>query len=288
MAAVVCAPGEYSIVNETACWPCEANHFCQDGLRHACGVGHWAPPRSEACRPCPPGMECGPAGGVVPCGFGTYSPGNRSACSACTECGDRRTARRCNATHDSACDALAAPTAVITVFQEFRTGVPGELFGLFVMIYAAALPRARVTRVCGGARCVDCFQGVCPDTRSLRGPAYSTRLEIRFDAGALEPNLKTLADSAYLLETAKDTMARLTDAPFVSYSRVEHRVVCPDGVWDGARCQPTSRAMRPPDDARSWVGLCVGIAILLVMVMSGGQRPRWTPVPVTEAPPRED
>ena len=283
-----CALGEYSIDNCTACWPCEANHFCQAGIKTECRPGQWSPVGSGECRPCPPGMECGGAG-VKACDFGTFSPGNQSACTRCSSCEDQVTVRRCNSTHDSMCEQLTMALAIITIHQEFRTTIHAELFGMFVMIYASALPRARVVQVCGGNRCVDCFQGLCANVRTLQGPMYRTQIEIQFDAKILEPNLEALTRSAYLLETAKDTMSKLTDAPFIAYSRVEHRILCPGHrtVWDGSRCREHRIIEQEADSARTWVGLVVGILILLAMVVSG-RKPQWTPVAAVDDLVRED
>jgi hypothetical protein len=52
-------------------------------------------------------------------------------------------AARCNRTQDSECARTTAPLAVVTILQEFRTEVDGEIFTMFAMILASTLPRAR-------------------------------------------------------------------------------------------------------------------------------------------------
>ena len=236
LALCACAIGEYCATGSPACWPCAANHFCRNGIQTPCPNGQWSLARSGECRPCPPGMECGTT--LRRCGLGTFSPENRSRCDPCTECKEL-TLQRCNATHDSVCGKARSPIAVVRIHQEFRTAVHAEVFGVFAMIYASTLPKSRLMQICDAERCVDCFQGVCPVAKlqRLEGPAYRTTIEIRSDAHRLQHNVHSLTQSAFLQETAKDTMRKLTDTPFVAYARVEHNVICPEGlVWEQDEC----------------------------------------------------
>ena len=255
VALCTCALGEFLLDNCTdarnaTCWPCPADHFCLNGTQTPCPLGHWAPRQSGECRPCPPGMECGPHG-MRRCGIGTFA--DRGRCVMCTHC-RQLTTTRCNSTHDSVCGKTTLPLSVVKVHQEFRTDAPGELFGVFALIYASALPRSRLERVCDQKRCVDCFQGACPvaEMGRLVGPGYRLTIEVRPGGAA------AFSNSAFLLETAKDTMRKLTDAPFVAYTRVEHSVICPDGLqWDGTRC-----AAEAPRSTRTWMGLVAGVLLL--------------------------
>lgn len=229
----------------------------------------------DECVPCEPGMQClgGPL--VEACPLATYSPGNLSQCIRCKACPEL-TRARCNATHDSVCEKTQSPLAVITVFQEYRTKVDGETFGMFAMVYATSLPRAQLLRVCNGQDvCVGCFQGACPPSlRTLGGPEYRMAIEIRSDASRLMQNLEALTHTAFLMETAKHAMAKVTTIPFVAYSRVEHNIICPEGgVWDGVVCAGETVA----SSSRTWVGLLVCVIVVALCAVCRRRESSWVP-----------
>lgn len=224
----------------------------------------------EGCIPCPRGMECMGGPDVRSCELATFSTGNQSRCSQCTGCREI-TVARCNATHDSVCEATPYALAVMTLTQYYKTLVDGETFAMFAMVLASSLPKAQLMKVCGGGepRCVHCFQGQCPVARLKRvivppppGAAYEIVIEIRSNAARLSTNVESLTQSAFLPEQAKTTMSKLTDLPFALRSRVDHAVICPDAAeWNGGECVPpiTDNA------ARTWLGLGVS-AVLLVLI----------------------
>ena len=205
-------------------WMCDNGYVDFQGRCRRCPIGMQK--MDGKCIPCMPGFECFGGPEVNACDLGKYSPGNRTSCLQCTEC-RQITVTRCNLTQDSVCSTTKAPLALITIHQEFRSEVDGETFAMFAMIYASSLPKARLLRVCGESVCIDCFQGICPIQRMksrLLGPSYQLAIEIRFEARRLVHNMEMLTKTAFLSETAKTTMSKLTDIPFVALSRVESTV----------------------------------------------------------------
>lgn len=233
----------------------------------------------EGCVPCPRGMECLGGAEVRSCELATFSGGNRSRCSACSLCREI-TVARCNASHDSVCEVTPYAIAVISLTQYYRSMVSGETFAMFALVLASSLPKAQLVRVCSGfdeqAECVRCFQGQCPMAKmkqlmSSNGHAYELEVEIRPNAVRLSTNVESLTQTAFLPELAKTTMAKLTDLPFTLRSRVEHRVLCPEGgEWNGGECV----APMSTNAARSWLGLGVSIVLLAMLGAYGGSRRR--------------
>ena len=253
----------------------DANCSCVDGYIARGGecrrgpAGTWAE-RVDACSPCEPGFQCAGGPDVHVCEIGTYSPGNLSKCHGCQECGEL-TVGRCNATHDSLCERVTHPMAVIRVWQQFRTSVDGETFLMFGMVLASSVPKAQLVKVCDIKNCVRCFQGMCPaagSAKGIYGPVYDLVMEIRTDVVKLSESIKSLSQTEYLRETARTTMAKLTDMPFNVYTKVEHQVVCPDdAAWNGRLCvYPTNR---------TWMGLAVVSVVLLGAGVVGLNRKRW-------------
>jgi hypothetical protein len=233
-------------------------------------------------------MECMGGADVRPCDLATFSSGNRSRCAACTPCKEV-TVARCNATHDSVCEATPYPLAVVTLTQYYKTQVDGETFAMFAMVLASTLPKAQLLKVCGGGepRCVHCFQGQCPVARMKRvimlgsEKMYEIVIEIRSAAARLSTNVESLTQSSFLPELAKTTMSKLTDAPFALRSRVDHVVICPDEAeWNGGECvAPIST-----NAARTWLGLGVSIVLLALLgAYRGGRRAAQDKVPVSWA-----
>jgi hypothetical protein len=231
--------------------------------------------RGGVCVPCDPGYECQGGNEVRACGLGTYSQGNQSKCSACTDCKEIVTAR-CNATTDSACAQTTVPLAVVTIYMTFKTHVDGETFAMFALIFVASLPRTRLVSVCGDDACYECFQGVCPAQRMkarLQGPVYQITAEARFNANKLNQNLEILAQGSSLREAAAAAMGKLTNSPFSSESHVQHEVICPGGMaWDKrlSLCYTTSDT--GGSSPRTWAGLIAGVLILAAVAVYGGRR----------------
>ena len=253
----------------------ETNCSCVDGYIEwgnqcrRCPAGTWAM-LADSCAPCEPGFECAGGPEVHFCDIGTYSPGNLSQCYGCTQC-DELTVGRCNETHDSVCEKATHPTAVIEVWQQFRTPIEGETFLMFAMVLASSLPKTQLVKACDVKGCVRCFQGLCPAAGSvgkLNGPVYDLFMETRTDVHKLSESIESLTQTEYLLDVAKTTMAKLTELPFTAYTRVEHRVICPDdAAWNGRECVfPTNR---------SWVGLAVVSGVLLCAGLVGSSRQKW-------------
>lgn len=263
---------------------------------------------TTTCIPCPSGMECRGGAEVRACALATFSGGNRSRCARCTRC-QEITVARCNATHDSVCEATPYALAVITLVQRYRTMASGEVFAMFALVFASSIPKAQLVRVCrdsaavatlaaagigkeddletdeeggwgGGSaedgRCVRCFQGKCPVERMKRlmpGPehAYMLEIEIRPNALRLTSNVESLTQSAFLPELAKTTMAKLTDLPFTLHTHVEHSVICPnEGAWNGGECVPQYNAAA---SARAWIGLGASI-VIIALIGAYGSRAR--------------
>ena len=236
-----------------------------------------APLAEEGCIPCPRGMECMGGPEVRSCDLATFSVGNRSRCSQCAGCREI-TVARCNATHDSVCEATPYALAVLTLTQYYKTIVDGETFAMFAMVLASSLPKAQLVKVCGGGepRCVHCFQGQCPVARLKRvivtpppGGAFEIVVEIRSNAARLSANVESLTQSSFLSEQAKTTMSKLTDLPFALRSIVDHAVICPDAAeWNGGECMPPTTN----NDARTWLGLGVSAALLVLIGVYRGRR----------------
>jgi len=288
----VCPTDTYSTRGSAQCADCRpfsgcAKPLCTEALHCTCDPGYidyrgsclrCAPGTfkedNSTCAPCPAGFECLGGADMRRCEHGTYAAGNASHCRDCADCREVLVLR-CNQTHDSVCTETAAPLAVVTILQDFRAEVDGEVFTMFAMILASTLPKARLMHVCGGGVCLDCFQGVCPVQRmkkQLYGPMYRTGIESRFHAARLHQNLETFTHSDFLAETSRATMRKLTDAPFTMTSRVVHEVICPgDQVWD-----PRAMVCHRPSDAplgspRTWLGLLLGISILGGVALYGGR-----------------
>jgi len=231
------------------------------------------------CDPCNPGLECRGGADVAICSIATYSPGNLSRCFPCLRCPEL-TRSRCNATHDSVCESAVGPLAVITVYQEFKTRVDGDIFGMFIMVYATSLPKAQLLRVCNAQDvCIQCFQGSCPVSsfRSLSGPEYHTAIEIRSDASRLQQNLEALTHTAFLMEAAKHAMRKVTPVPFVAFSRVEHAIICPGGKgkWNGAECATVDTSAA---SSRTWMGLLMCLMAVTACSLIGARRSGWEQV----------
>ena len=227
------------------------------------------------CIHCLAGHECLGANNVRKCGLGTFSGGNSSKCTPCTDCSEI-VVSRCNATNDSICAPTTVALAVVTVFQTFKTALDGETFTMFAMIFASSLPKARLLSICAGDICLECFQGVCPvqhmKTR-LSGPVYRLTIEARFNAVKLYQNLEILSQTNFLVETATATMRKLTDIPFETDSHVQHEVICPEGlVWDKRLAVCYAASDSSPTSSRTWVGLAIGICMLVLIGVYGGRR----------------
>jgi hypothetical protein len=99
---------------------------------------------------------------------------------------------------------------------------------------------------------------------------YMTAIEIRSETNRLVQNVEALTNTAFLLESAKTAMRKLTDVPFVAYSRVEHRVICPDesARWDGGACIQHEDSAA----ATTWLGLLAGVVILVAVAVYGRRR----------------
>ena len=247
---------------------CIHGYIERGGECRRCPAGTWAV-GVDHCAACEPGFECAGGPEVRRCEIGTYSPGNLSQCHGCLAC-EETTLSRCNATQDSVCEKTAYPLAVIDIWQQFRSYIDGEMFLMFAMVLASSIPKTQLVKVCDMKGCVRCFQGMCPaagSARMLLGPVYEISMEIRTDVTGLSTSIESLTQSKYLDTVAQTTMAKLTDAQFSVYSRVEHRVICPDGaVWDGKMCQyPTNR---------TWVGLGIVSVVLIVIGVVGMNRKR--------------
>lgn len=288
----VCPIDTYSTRGSAQCMDCRpfsgcAKPLCTEAYNCTCDPGYidyrgaclrcaaGTSKENNTCVQCAPGFECLGGADVHRCGLGTYANGSASKCSDCTDCREVLVAR-CNQTHDSVCARTTVPLAVVTILQDFRTEVDGEIFTMFAMILASTLPKARLLHICGGATCIQCFQGVCPVQRmkrQLNGPLYRTAIESRFNANKLYQNLEGLTQSNFLYRTAEATMRKLTDLPLTASERIEHEVLCPeDMVWDARM----GVCFRPSDASRSgsprtWLGLLFGIAILAGVGVYGGR-----------------
>ena len=320
---VLCAPGEYCLGKTHhepcptdmyshrgagMCTPCrmnsgclkqctsEANCTCDSGYINSLGECRRCPSgtmeHQDRCIPCLPGLECGGGADVWRCPLTTWSPGNVSTCLPCEKCSEI-TSSRCNSTHNSVCDLTLVPLGVLNVFQQYTimestTTVDGEMFGTFALLYVASIPKAQLLRVCDKDQCVQCFQGMCPNTnnnnddsarmRKLFGPGYEIAFEVRTFASRMDDNLESLNRPAYLSELAKTTMQKLTDDEFIFFSRIEHSVICPSGLfWDKTTCRErySSDTEGVKQSSRSWVGLGLAILILISLTILGWNGRRW-------------
>jgi hypothetical protein len=63
-------------------------------------------------------------------------------------------------------------------------------------------------------------------------------------------------------------MRRVTEAPFVAYSRVDHEVICPDegASWDGGAC------VQRQDSAAVTTWVVLGVAVLVAVAVYGRRR----------------
>lgn len=261
--------------------PCvdSANCTCDDGyVEHGGECVRCRPgtlkSANGSCIPCSPGFECRGGADVKACDLGTFSAGNLTSCAQCTDC-KQIVATRCNETHDSVCAKTTLPLAVIRINQDFHTDLDSDTFIMFAMIYASSLPKARLVSVCDLAVCMQCFQGVCPRTRpKLYGPAFRVLVEIRTDSNRVYQNIEALSQSNYLSDAATNTMRKLTDMPFTTRPRLDYEVICPDGKqWDLrlSLCYiPTEGDASP----RTWLGLLLGICLLIAIGVYGGKRYR--------------
>jgi len=253
----------------------QSNCTCDDGYVDVLGECRRCAPgtrkdSSTSCVPCEAGFECAGGPDVRMCDIATFSVGNQSKCTQCSKCSEL-TVSRCNATHDSVCEKTALPLAVITLYQHYKTEVDGETFAMFAMVYASSLPKAQLLRVCDELECVQCFQGVCPVSKMPRlgGPKFSIVIEIRAYTTRLFQNVESLSSSNFLQEQAKTTMAKITDAPFTSITRVEQAVICPGGAdWDGGMCIPKPES----NSARTWLG--VSVVLMCMLAVFGRERER--------------
>ena len=274
-----CPNDTYSYQGAATCLPCrpysECGHECTDGSSctcvsgyvergndcRRCPAGTWAD--SGECLPCKAGFECAGGPDVQRCAIGKFSPGNLSQCSHCLLCPEL-TAARCNATHDSVCEKTTHPLAIISVWQRFKAFVDGNAFVMFAMVYASSLPKAQLRRACDTTQCVECFQGICPApvVTRLYGPVYELTMEMQStDVHRLKESVDALAKTEFLLEIARTTMAKLSDVQFSLETKVEYRIVCPEGsVWDGKLC-----AAPVSGSSRTWAGLAVTSVVLIAV-----------------------
>ena len=288
-----CPSDMYSHRGAGMCSPCRMNSgclkHCTSELNCTCDEGYvdsmgecrrCATGTMEfdgECVMCPSGLECKGGADVWQCPLTTWSPGNLSTCLTCDRCPEI-TSSRCNSTHNSVCERTAIPLGVLSVFQQYTADyVDGEMFGTFALLYAASIPKAQLLRVCDKDRCVQCFQGLCPDSTRMRrlfGPGYELAIEVRTFASRIDDNLETLNRPTFLSELAKTTMRKLTPEPFLFFSRIEHSTICPQGlVWDKVSCRERRNASK--DKQRSWVGLALSALILTALAVLGWNGRKW-------------
>ena len=286
-----CPADMFAVLGSAMCTACRPNSECRappcvdaadctcaDGYIDVRGECRRCPPGTRSvdaasCEPCDPGMECLGGADVRECAIGTFSGGNRSACARCTQCPELTTAR-CNRTHDSVCDRATFPFAVITVRQRYGTMVAGDLFRLYSLVYASAIPRAQVDKFCDATRCVECFQGMCPPGGVLHPSTYELVLALNMDVSRLSSAVETLTQTDYLHQTAITAMTKVTEEQFTVKSSVEHTVVCPEEeTWNGQGCVSGR--------SRTWLGLMV-VGVLLATLGACGyrqQQAKWSKVP---------
>lgn len=289
-----CPMDMYSHRGAGMCTPCrlnsgcmkhcmsEANCTCDDGYVDVLGEcrqclsGTIKDAQRNQCIPCPPGHECKGGADVWPCSLTTWSPGNASSCLPCDKCPEI-TASRCNSTHNSVCERTLVPLGVLNVFQQYTVSVDGETFGTFALLYAASIAKAQLLRVCDKDRCVQCFQGLCPDStrmRRLYGPGYELAFEVRSFSSKIDESLEAFNHPTYLSELAKTTMRKLTAEEFLFFSRIEHSTICSTGLsWDGTACREPRK--KTPQQQRSWVGLGLSVLLLLSFTIVGWNGREW-------------
>jgi hypothetical protein len=177
------------------------------------------------------------------------------------------------------CERTVVPLGVLSVFQQYTIeNVDGEMFGTFAMLYAASIPKAQLLRVCDKDQCIQCFQGLCPDStrmRRLYGPGFELALEVRTFASRIDDSLESLNRPAFLSELAKTTMRKLApDTEFLFFSRIEHSTICPQGlVWDKVACRERRNGKK--DAQRSFLGLAVSVLILIALALLGWNGRQW-------------
>ena len=282
-------PGDmYSHRGAGMCSPCRMNsgclRHCDSALNCTCDEGYvdslgecrrcplGTMESDGECAVCPPGYECKGGADVWACPLTTWSPGNVSACLSCDRCSEI-TSSRCNSTHNSVCERTVVPLGVVSVFQQYTIeNVDGDMFGTFALLYAASIPKAQLLRVCDKDRCIQCFQGLCPDSARMRrlcGPGFELALEVRTFASRIDDRLESLNRPAFLSELAKTTMRKLApNTEFLFFSRVEHSTICPQGlVWDKVACK--ERRSSTKDKQRSYLGLAVSVLILIMLALLG-------------------
>ena len=285
-----CPTDMYSHRGAGMCTPCrlnsgclkgcigEANCTCDDGYIDIMGecrrCQSGTMEMNDKCVLCPAGFECKGGADVWPCPLTTWSPGNASSCLSCERCPEI-TSSRCNSTHNSVCERTLVSLGVLNVFQQYTVDVDGEVFGTFALLYVASIPKAQLLRVCDKDRCVQCFQGLCPESSRMKrlfGPGYELAFEVRTFSSKIDDSLESLNRPTYLSELAKSTMHKLTDEEFLFFSRIEHSTICPEGLfWDRAVC----RERRKDQQQRSWIGLFVSALILIGLALLGWNGRKW-------------
>ena len=298
-----CPTDMYSHHGAGMCTPCrmnsgclkhctsEANCTCDNGYINSMGECRRCPSgtmeRGDECIPCLPGYECKGGADVWQCPLTKWSPGNVSECLPFEKCLEI-TSSRCNSTHNSVCDQTLVPLGVLNVFQQYtmlsesgktEDTIDGEIFATFALLYVASIPKAQLLRVCDKDQCVQCFQGICPDAsrtmRKLYGPGYEIAFEVRTFASRMDDNIESLNRPAYLSELAKTTMQKLTENEFIFFSRIEHSMICPFGLyWDKITCRERYSS-DTGQQQRSWVGLGLSILILISLTILGWNGRRW-------------
>ena len=289
-----CPPDTWAHRGAAMCSRCRINAWCAGGCTDpsncTCDTGFVGsectrcPERTTAsedgssCIPCPPGKECRGGSEVWDCKLSTWSNGSVARCNKCQTCPEI-TATRCNATHDSVCERTTTPLAVINVYQQYKSKVEGETFAMFAMVYTASIPKATLLRICDLEKCIQCFQGTCPSStgsgnKLVRPDKYEIVVQLRTDVHRLSQNLEALTQTAFLAETARNTMAKLTDQPFVFNSRVEHSIICPEEEDDDSSsssslfwgCQ-TKASKKVTSTTRTWLGLALAVLITASMLV---------------------
>ena len=172
---------------------------------------------------------------------------------------------RCNATHNSICEKTTRPLAILSVWQWFKVFVDGDMFAMFAMVYSSSLPKAQLQRACDSSHCVECFQGICPMPvgTNLYGPMYELTMEIQADVHRLKESMDALTKTDFLLDIARTTMTKLSESQFTVETKVDYRIVCPEGSqWDGKMCVAST-------NSRTWTGLAVTSVVLIAVGLYG-------------------
>ena len=280
-----CPPDTWAGRGAAMCSQCRINSWCAGGCTDAanctCDPGFVGsectrcPERTtetddgKSCMPCPPGKECKGGADIRDCTLSTWSNGSVARCNKCQTC-EEITTTRCNATHDSVCERTATALAVINIYQQYKTLVDGETFAVFAMVYATSIPKAALLRICDQEKCIQCFQGMCPSStgsnnKLIMPDKYEIVIQLRTDVHRLTQNLDALTQTAFLAETARATMAKLTDQEFVFTSRVEHTVICPaednNNNDDNALMWGCQKGAKGSNTTRTWVGFALAVLI---------------------------